>query len=254
MHVELVGLDNIDIDPQIFHPFERNGFRSQVIEENAICTTPPLTEDTVQAIKQRLRKIQPQGNLLDIMKWTANKSGQQNLSHAFNSDFTNDNDASLFGISSDGKHFTGVWNLIKYIAQSIIYSRASGIDEHDFFTNVTVEEYYNIMAWVHWSRDVMYVKNDEAAAEGGVVMAKILQALSSRSSSSYDEEYDATFIIGHDGDLNAVATALGSLGHCHHPTVQDTYPLLQDLHFTLPMMEMKLSYHSSRQFSLLIIQ
>ena len=52
------------------------------------------------------------------------------------------------------------------------------------------------MAWVHWSSDVMYVKNDEAAAEGGVMMAKIPQAMSSRSSSSYDEEYDATFIIG----------------------------------------------------------
>jgi hypothetical protein len=59
LHVELVGLDNIDIDPQIFHPLERNGFRSQVIEEHAICTTPPITEDTVQAIKQRLRSIQP---------------------------------------------------------------------------------------------------------------------------------------------------------------------------------------------------
>ena len=72
------------------------------------------------------------------MKWMENKSGRQYLSHAFNSDFTNDNDASLFGISSDGKHFTGVWNLMKYIAHSIIYSRASGIDEHDFFNNVKI--------------------------------------------------------------------------------------------------------------------
>ena len=44
---------------------------------------------------------------------------------------------------------------------------------------------YNLMALVHWSSDVMYVKNDEAAAEGGVMMAKIPQAMSSRSSSLY---------------------------------------------------------------------
>jgi hypothetical protein len=57
----------------------------------------------------------------------------------------------------------------------------------------------------------MYVKNDEAAAEGGVMMAKILQALSSsRGSSNHKEEYDVAFIIGHDSDLNAVATALGT--------------------------------------------
>jgi hypothetical protein len=66
-----------------------------------------------------------------------NKSGQKDLFHSFNSDFANDSNALLFGISSDGKHFTGVWNLIKYIAQSIIYSRASGIDGNNFFTNVT---------------------------------------------------------------------------------------------------------------------
>lgn len=73
----MVGLDNIDIDPQIFHPFERNGFRS-----NAICTPPPL-KDTVQAMEQQLRTMPPPGNLMDIMKWMEKKSGQQDLFHAF---------------------------------------------------------------------------------------------------------------------------------------------------------------------------
>ena len=117
------------------------------------------------------------------------KVGTEDLFHSFNSDFANNKDGLLLGISSDGKHFTGVWNLIKYIAQSIIYSRASMIDGgKNFFTNVTVEEFYNLMAWVHWSRDVLYVKNGKAAAEGGVMMAKILQALSSRSSSNHEEK------------------------------------------------------------------
>ena len=81
-YVELVGLDYIDIDPQIFHPFERNGFGSQIVEENAICTAPPL-KDTVQAMEQRLQIMQPPGNMLDIMKWMEKKSIQQDLFHAF---------------------------------------------------------------------------------------------------------------------------------------------------------------------------
>jgi hypothetical protein len=134
----------------------------------------------------------------------------------------------------------------KYIAQSIIYSRASGIDGNNFFTNVTVEEFYNLMAWVHWSRDVMYVKNGKAAAEGGVMMAKILQALSSssRSSSNHEEEYDAAFIIGHDGDLNAVATALGitwTLPPPYHPGYLPTPPG-SALHFAYDGNEVEISF------------
>jgi hypothetical protein len=78
-YFELVGLDNIDIDPQIFHPFESNGFRSQIIEENAICSPPPL-KDTVQAMEQRLHTVQPPGNLLDIMQWMEEKSGRKTYS------------------------------------------------------------------------------------------------------------------------------------------------------------------------------
>ena len=91
------------------------------------------------------------------------------------------------------------WNLVKYVAQSIVYSRASG---NDYWKNVTLGDLYNLMAWEHWSRNVQNVGNNVAAAGGGVLMAHILQAL------NVDHQNDATFIIGHDGDLDAVATAL----------------------------------------------
>jgi hypothetical protein len=91
------------------------------------------------------------------------------------------------------------WNLVKYVAQSIVYSRASGID---YWENVTPGDVYNLMAWEHWSRSVQNVGNNIAAASGGVLMARILRAL------NVDLQNDVTFIIGHDGDLDAVATAL----------------------------------------------
>ena len=91
------------------------------------------------------------------------------------------------------------WNLVKYVAQSIVYSRASGID---YWENVTPGDVYNLMAWEHWSRSVQNVGNNIAAASGGVLMARILRAL------NVNHQNDVTFIIGHDGDLDAVATAL----------------------------------------------
>ena len=96
------------------------------------------------------------------------------------------------------------WPLIKYIAQSILYSRASGIHD-DSFTNVTMDEYYNLFEWEHWGRDVQFEGNNVAAAGGGVMMARILHLL---GSTDHDQD-DVTLIFGHDSDLNAVATALG---------------------------------------------
>lgn len=110
------------------------------------------------------------------------------------------------------------WNLVKYVAQSIVYSRASGID---YWKNVTPGDMYNLMAWEHWSRNVQNVGNNVAAAGGGVLMARILQAL------NVDHQNDATFIIGHDGDLDAVATALDmswTLPSPYHPAYTPTPP------------------------------
>ena len=117
----LVGLDNIDIDPQIFHPFESNGFRSQIIEENAICSPPPL-KDTLQAMEQRLHTVQPPGNMLDIMKWMEEKSGRKDLFHTFeptdhHSSATRNVDELLL-VSADGSGIQGgklfliiaIWN------------------------------------------------------------------------------------------------------------------------------------------------
>lgn len=70
---------------------------------------------------------------------------------------------------------------------------------------MTIDEFYNLFEWEHWGRDVQFEGNNVAAAGGGVMMARILHLLSSMDR----EENDATFIFGHDSDLNAVATALG---------------------------------------------
>lgn len=113
--------------------------------------------------------------------------------------------SEIYTVSSNPHtlHFVTAWPLVKYIAQSILYSRASGIHD-DSFTNVTIDEFYNLFEWEHWGRDVQFEGNNVAAAGGGVMMARILHLLNSID----HEENDVTFIFGHDSDLNAVATAL----------------------------------------------
>jgi hypothetical protein len=76
------------------------------------------------------------------------------------------------------------------------------------------------MTWIHWSRYILSIGNNEAAAKGGVIMARILQELEHNNN-------HATFMIGHDGDIDAVATALGlswNLPHPYHPGYSPTPP------------------------------
>ena len=152
----------------------------------------------------------------------------------------------IFGLS----FLFSAWNLVKYIAQSITYSRASG-NVNDINTNITIAEYYNLMAWEHWSRHILDVGNNLSAARGGIMMVRILQKLrmmdartnddaddyidgndddmfeEEEDGEDADEEVEATFIIGHDGDIDALATALGiswNLPPPYHPGYTATPP------------------------------
>ncbi len=98
-YYRLQGLDNIDIDPPLFHPFERNGFRSQFFQRNEVCTTPPK-EDTTHSIEQRLRTILPPDSLSNIMKWMETQTGRIDLFQSFTSNHA-------ISLAPDGKHFKG---------------------------------------------------------------------------------------------------------------------------------------------------
>ena len=109
------------------------------------------------------------------------------------------------------------------------------------------------MAWEHWSRHILDVGHNLAAARGGIMMARILHELSTHARNAEDDDDDddddhddyighddeeededgfeedirATFIIGHDGDIDAVATALGidwNLPSPYHPGFTATPP------------------------------
>ena len=101
-YYRLQGLDNIDIDPSLFHPFERNAFRSQFSQRKEVCTTPPK-EDTTQSIEQRLRTILPPDSLSNIMNWMETQAGGVDLFQSFKYD----DPIQAISLAPDGKHFEG---------------------------------------------------------------------------------------------------------------------------------------------------
>ena len=95
---------------------------------------------------------------------------------------------------------TGPVDLIKALAELVFYSRAGG-EPFTFLPNLSVAEVYALVQYVHWSRSIRKVNNDEAASRGAIHAQSMLQAL--------QEEGRVTIVTGHDTDLDAFATALG---------------------------------------------
>ena len=238
-HHHVQGLENIEIDPPLFNPYESNGFRSESTRQERVCAKPPI-QDTKQSIEQRLRTVPPPSSLLEIMEWMKTKTGI-NLFHEFE---TKDPNYTKITMAPDGTNLQGAVNLVKYVAQSVFYSRASGI-VGEYWANITVDEIYELVSWVHWERNVKDVGNNQAAASGAVLLARILQALRT------DHAHDATFIIGHDSDLDAVATALGiswDLPLPYRPGYTPTPPG-SGIHFAYDGNEIEISFVVPTYFS-----
>jgi hypothetical protein len=116
-------------------------------------------------------------------------------------------------------------NVVKIFAQMMFYSRASGI-QPPFLPNATRDEVYRLLDWVDWSRSVLYIDNVESVTNGAVLAQAVLEVLetghynggSARSDHLDDgaireneDDYDIriTIIVGHDGNQNTLASALG---------------------------------------------
>mmetsp|Transcript_37328 Transcript_37328/g.44543 ORF Transcript_37328/g.44543 Transcript_37328/m.44543 type:complete len:292 (+) Transcript_37328:469-1344(+) len=98
----------------------------------------------------------------------------------------------------------------------MFYSRASGVDP-PFLPNATSGELYQFVEWIHWVSSVLRVDNVESATKGVVMTNAILESLENGhynvkdSATRYLNDYDSSvsFFVGHDSDLDNVATALG---------------------------------------------
>lgn len=143
-------------------------------------------------------------------------------------------------------YMTGATPVLELFAQMLFYSRASNIS--NFVDQATTDQVYSLLQYVHWSRNICHVRNPQTACRGAVHAVALEQVLrqgslyatSSRSRSDNQEDDEtttrATIIAAHDGDLDALATALGAdwkLGPPYASTPYTPTPPASAIHIVL---------------------
>jgi hypothetical protein len=225
------------------------------------------TEDMIHAIQKRIKTILPPMTISDALARMKTLLGgfgpnaEMMLNHLDTSQealtliHQDNNSNNNNNKSSDGEttklYPSGVIEILKLFGQFLFYSRAGGI-EPTYLPNITtVQDVYQFLALVHWSRSVWSVGNPQAAASGAVHAQIMLHALrygsvvstewkhhsdqqrrtdSSRQQEDIDhddyhnDDYDThvTIVVGHDGNLDDMATALGIQWELQHPYISSS--------------------------------
>jgi hypothetical protein len=129
-------------------------------------------------------------------------------------------------------HVTGPMNFVKLGAQMLFYSRASHLRfawsnaTLDATTNtsstfptmqpcdITNAQLYGLLQWHYWMRSILNVGTRRTAVTGASLTRSMQEALAildddETSDNDNDNVTTITLLVGHDGDLNALATAWG---------------------------------------------
>ena len=123
--------------------------------------------------------------------------------------------------SSGYEKFEGPLNALKLMSQMIFYSRASGLPK-PFLPAASLKDIMTFAQWVSWTRSVLEVDNSNKALHASTMGPATIHALQtgkhrilgghSEKSPSHDgDEVDASVVIfvGHDGNLDTIASAFG---------------------------------------------
>jgi hypothetical protein len=202
--LQIDGLDDLRLDHALFDPLD-DGSNTNNVPRCAAYYSP---NQTITDIERRLKAVPPPEPGLEAMLALFEKIG--GVGHA----------GTLFSIKPPSTMYlnrtemklAGAVNIVKIFAQMLFYSRAGDIDP-PFLPKATLDDVYQALEWVHWSRSVLSIDNVEAATQGAVVADAILQSLQDgQYGGEYcADDYDvcATLFVGHDSTIDAVATALG---------------------------------------------
>ena len=108
-------------------------------------------------------------------------------------------DAAPLRVVSSGA-LEGSTNVIKRFAQQVFYSFASGA-AYPLHRQPSTAEMYMLIAWQHWSRSVSRSFNPKYATVNAGLVHAVLSTLESPTAT-------AALFIGHDGNLDGMATLL----------------------------------------------
>ena len=209
--MNIKGLNDLHYDPDLFSPT-----KSKWDADNPFCDEVPAAERN-QYIKSRLGTIPKPGqveNILAMLEKYGGGVGPVGPLTDLPPTFVNTNVSDL----------GGQINVVEYMAQTAFYAAASNISFWGTSNKVsnsttisnsnstmTKTELFDLLAWNHYRRSVASVGNNHAALVGGVMMNRVLLSLAGDANLESNAENDQMvyFFIGHDGDLDNIATALG---------------------------------------------
>ena len=199
--VSFSGLDQVLYSPGIFGP--------EKIQTGQVAPLCPQMDYSLQELAD---EIAEQSKKISL--------SEEDIESAFNltKRIIGDGEAILSTFQNDGNDHQcptdlGMHlNLLKAYAEMLFYSRASDIDP-PFLPAATEEDVYKLLdvsAYIHSSTRL----NNIRAAKGGLVLAKsMLEALKRSSSTSAGlipkDTIRITMYVGHDTNIDAVASALG---------------------------------------------
>lgn len=197
------GLSELTYDPLLFSP-----------EDEAFCEAPEENPQRMfRAISDRISLLPPPQDAAVALTRMANLAGTGTRSLV---DEPRDGYYSL-SESSGYEKFEGPLNALKLMSQMVFYSRASGLPK-PFLPSASLKDVMTFAQWVSWTRSVLEVDNSNKALKASTMGPAIIHALhtgkhrilNSEKSPSHDE-VDASVVIfvGHDGDLDTIASAFG---------------------------------------------
>lgn len=202
----------IGYDEQVFKPTVSSRYAP-----NAVCADQVRTIDLIQEVQKRLNGTVPPPDppyheaLQEMIALVGTGEGD-------GSQWPDDIPIDIT-IADDGYHLAGAVNLLKAVGELLLYSRAGGIHP-PFAPNATIPQVYRFLQWNHWYRSVVSVGNSHAATNGAFI-ARILLHVLEHGRYQHDrddsgvltpliskQKHRVCIIVGHDGDLDAIATAL----------------------------------------------
>jgi hypothetical protein len=178
------GLSDIRYDEMLFHPVSDEQYGGIPGCRDAIW------QSQVKQVRDRFRSVSPPSpDLAEPLRMLQELGG---LAAA-------EMDPSI-SLNSNGV-FDGAINFVKDAADVAFFTRAGGIDP-PYLPGATVSQVYALQEWSNYQQSVLHVGNAHAARKGAVLMEKVIEALASKNDT-------VTIIVGHDLDMDDVATALG---------------------------------------------
>lgn len=200
------GLFDLTYDQTLFHPLNAS-----------FCEVMYSPTRFQSDVKERLRTVAPPNLTLDDAFQLLHTLGGTGIAGPLHSQPIEN--LTLVEDEKQELKIQGGLNVLKLFAEAMFYSRASGIDP-PFLPSAPIQDVFQLLAWVHWSRSVLSVNNVHAATEGAPLAHAILERLSQKGTEQYDVK--ATFFVGHDSTLDSIATAFGLRWQVRPPYYQSS--------------------------------